>query len=308
MKKGFTLAEVLIVLVIIGVLAAVLMPSMVNVVPDEDLLKFKSANETLHNVIHELVTSPKYYCDGDLGLKSNCITKLSKSVSTTDDERSIYFCQTFAEQIPTKSVNCQRGQMTSKYGHLNLAYKFLDKADVVSKANYFTVTPQTIQKTKKYFDLACKYRAPTMGEEIVATDGTVYYEACTRGFGAYLKITITNSNSGSSSSSGDDIGDGGDDDSGDDVEEDDNEEEEETTEYRARWFSPPGQFPATISDQNGFDVAYKVFCIDIDGIPSNATKNDCVNECPFGYGIRADGKIITGEKADQWLQRSVQSE
>ena len=44
-------------------------------------------------------------------------------------------------------------------------------------------------------------------------------------------------------------------------------------------------------------------CIDIDGIPTNATTDDCVNECPFGYSLRADGKIFLGAKAKEWLAK-----
>ena len=51
---------------------------------------------------------------------------------------------------------------------------------------------------------------------------------------------------------------------------------------------------------------YKIFCIDIDGVPNNATTGNCINECPFGYGIRADGKILLGVRAQEWLEKSVQ--
>ena len=46
-----------------------------------------------------------------------------------------------------------------------------------------------------------------------------------------------------------------------------------------------------------------MFCIDIDGVPANATETNCVNECPFGYGIRVDGKIIAGKRATEWLEK-----
>ena len=51
-------------------------------------------------------------------------------------------------------------------------------------------------------------------------------------------------------------------------------------------------------DNQGFNVIYKPFCIDIDGFNKG--------EDPFGYGIRVDGKIIPGKKADEWLQKSIQ--
>ena len=48
--------------------------------------------------------------------------------------------------------------------------------------------------------------------------------------------------------------------------------------------------------------------VDIDGIPAEANRDDCVNECPFGYGIRADGKIIPGFRAQEWMQKTALKE
>ena len=31
-------------------------------------------------------------------------------------------------------------------------------------------------------------------------------------------------------------------------------------------------------------------------------------EDPFGFGIRADGKILNGKRADEWLKKSIQKE
>lgn len=44
---------------------------------------------------------------------------------------------------------------------------------------------------------------------------------------------------------------------------------------------------------------YKPFCIDIDG--EGGVK-------PFGFGVRADGKIMTGARADRWLERELNQE
>ena len=42
----------------------------------------------------------------------------------------------------------------------------------------------------------------------------------------------------------------------------------------------------------------RVFCMDVDGINKG--------EDPFGYGIRVDGKIILGARAQEWLEKSIQ--
>ena len=79
-----------------------------------------------------------------------------------------------------------------------------------------------------------------------------------------------------------------------------------STEHDLRTFG--GNEIGLFKDKNNFNTAYKIVCIDIDGIHPDATVDDCVNECPFGYGIRADGKILTGKRADEWLAREVNEE
>ena len=53
--------------------------------------------------------------------------------------------------------------------------------------------------------------------------------------------------------------------------------------------------------------------IDVDLIVSNNGWLDSTSECddirdicPFGYGIRADGKILNGKRAEEWLEKSIQ--
>ena len=61
----------MIVLVIIGILTGILLPSAFNSLPDENVMKFKKANSTLYKVINELVSSDKYYCNGDFGIRAD---------------------------------------------------------------------------------------------------------------------------------------------------------------------------------------------------------------------------------------------
>ena len=58
--------------------------------------------------------------------------------------------------------------------------------------------------------------------------------------------------------------------------------------------------PATggVNKEDGFYTVYKLICVDIDGIDKG--------EAPFAYGIRRDGKILNGARADEWLQKSIQ--
>ena len=99
--RGFTLSEILIVLVIIGVLSAILIPLAFQSSPDENVMKFKKAHNTLLSVIRELVSSDEYYQNGDLGIRAN-----GALIDRTHDGDVEYFCNTIAQVMTTKSVNC----------------------------------------------------------------------------------------------------------------------------------------------------------------------------------------------------------
>ena len=95
-EKAFTLAEIMIVLVVIGILTAILLPAGFQSAPDENIMKFKKANTTLYRVINELVNSDKYCKDGDL----------SKKPDGSNVTSPTYLCETIADIISTKAVNC----------------------------------------------------------------------------------------------------------------------------------------------------------------------------------------------------------
>lgn len=65
-KKAFTLAETIIVLVIIGIMAAILLPIAKRMMPNEDILKFQKAHKDVTGAITEVVNSNKYFLNGDL--------------------------------------------------------------------------------------------------------------------------------------------------------------------------------------------------------------------------------------------------
>ena len=120
------------------------------------------------------------------------------------------------------------------------------------------------QAEKEYADLMC---AEFPREEIVASDNVTYYEVDPgHHFGT-----------------------------------------EKITEYGERadlygkdgfWNNCNPQENRNCEARQSFDLAYKIFCFDVDGINNK--------EAPFGYGIRADGKILTGARADAWLLKNAQ--
>ncbi len=240
MKKAFTLAEILIVLVIIGVLTAILLPVAFQAAPDENVMKFKKANSTLTTVIRELVSSDRYYVNGDLGTKSSSTDAKGKLLEAKD-ENFTYFCDTISEIMSYKSKKCSK--LEGAEGYIEVGSS--EEATTYKKPS----------EAKVLLDTYCANQAATIGEEIVTSDGVAWFQTSPRTtFGKYLDEGV-------------------------------------------RQFSNPDA-AVTYPDENGFDRMYKVFCIDVDGIGKG--------EAPFGYGIRSDGKLLTGQRADEWVQKSIQ--
>ncbi len=272
MKKAFTLAEVMITLTVIGIITAVIIPVAIQSKPNENILKFKKAHNTLYQTIQILINSDKYYLDGDLGIRADGVQLAGKY-----DE---YFCSTVADVLSAKKISCPEDLNTHNYGQVNLysgAHDndlFACEARKNSKYEYI-VTSETIAKAKSDLDDICKKVVTT--SYVVAIDNISFFET----------------NPGMKFGSAGDV-------------------PKYCSQYTAsgafpRYFSPPNQFPAIYHDQNGMDINYKVYCIDIDSIPTkDGSKCDDIKDiCPFGYGIRADGKILTGKRADEWLLKSI---
>ena len=249
MKKGFTLTETLIVLVVIGILAAILLPVARNIVPDRNLTKFKKAHNTLGAAIRELVQSEEYYLNGDLGTRVN-----GEKIDGNHSGDITYFCETMADVLNLKTKNCSQ----------------LDEDFEIS---FWQIN------TTKYIDLSC--RKTKVDFELITSDNIYFYQTAP-------KITFGIRWADASPSLKADC--------------------QDPAFYQA--YKPNCDYTplfaaksSAVTDDNDFGGVYKVLCIDIDGRPSNATEDDCVNECPFGYGIRADGKILTGARAQEWLEK-----
>ncbi len=246
LKKGFTLAEVMIVLTVIGVLTAILLPVARQSMPDENLMKFKKAHNTLGTVIRELVTSDKYYKDGDLGVKTNGDIV----------DSSTYFCETIADVLNVKNVNCAETKVSDYLLACRIA---IGETECVYR---------TDDDLKSTLDWACRNTLEN-ANQVVLNDGSVFFETS-----SFYHFGIT---------------------------------EADLDEVSDVLTGADGRFYTSVDHQNFYRI-YKFFCIDIDGVPNNVTTSNCVNECPFGYGIRVDGKILTGARADEWLEREVNGE
>jgi len=109
-----------------------------------------------------------------------------------------------------------------------------------------------------------------VGEELVLNDGTVFFQGSPAQHFAYRGVRLSTTS-------------------------DDSDESYASEESKNRLL-----FGDEVKTDDGFLANYKIFCIDIDGIDNG--------ESPFGYGIRIDGKLLAGPRAQQWLEREVNEE
>ena len=101
--NGFTLAEIMIVLTVIGVLTAILLPVAIQSSPDEKVMKFKKGNATLFKIINELINSDKYFLPGDF----------SYYPDGRELDNPFYLCASMADLVSTKEVNCNTGKSSN---------------------------------------------------------------------------------------------------------------------------------------------------------------------------------------------------
>ena len=135
-----------------------------------------------------------------------------------------------------------------------------------------------LNEAKKALDIACKKYETIINAEIELVDGIIFYQTHPNyPFGMEYSQALENSS--------------------------DEEYRDFCTKFSNHEICQKGYRlfgSSSFVDEDGFDRVYKIFCMDIDGINKK--------EDPFGYGIRADGKIITGAKADEWIKKKIQGE
>jgi len=242
MKKAFTLAEVMIVLAVIGVIVSIVIPVAMNNTPNELIIKFQKANVTFANTIRELAHSEKYYLQGDLGRKPNGDLV----------DNPAHFCNTMADIINTRSVNCSSSNAITE-----------ETKQIVQLGELEGTVYNTYETAKIALDEACADVASTIGAEIITADGTIFYQTSpTTHFG------LDNENHQTQNGATVD----------------------ETIKTQRL-------FGYHLDDYKN-DRIYKIFCIDVDDINKG--------EAPFGYGVRVDGKILLGARADEWIKKSIQ--
>lgn len=96
-KKGFTLAEVMLTVAVVGILAAVLTPAIVNVSPSSSKVMLKKSYAGLERAIDELSNDNLRYPDNQTGNTTDTLAKVSMGFNYT----TIVTTDVFAMNMPT---------------------------------------------------------------------------------------------------------------------------------------------------------------------------------------------------------------
>lgn len=107
-KKGFTLPEVIITLCVLGVIAAVLVPTITKNRPDENKIMLKKAYSTVEQTISELINDDVNYPATELALNSNGVMTQRgfnyKTPHANIPANTEKFCYLFTQKLNTIGV------------------------------------------------------------------------------------------------------------------------------------------------------------------------------------------------------------
>ncbi len=104
-KKGFTLAEVMIALGIMGVIAAVTIPAMVKLRPNTTAIMFRKTYYTLEKAVSDLITDDVLYPELDKGnVTINGATVADQPLGFASDAVNV-FCGNLVGELKTVGSN-----------------------------------------------------------------------------------------------------------------------------------------------------------------------------------------------------------
>jgi len=115
-KNGFTLAEIMVTIVLTGVLAAILIPAITRLEPNKNKIMFKKAYATAETVISELLNDDGLYPIDTINTGTNELIGLRNTTTatyngvlyaTTTTTRPFKFCELFVAKVNVLgTTNC----------------------------------------------------------------------------------------------------------------------------------------------------------------------------------------------------------
>ena len=189
-KNAFTLSEVLITLTILGVVAAVLIPTIMNIGPNKNKAMFKKAYNTLEKVVSELINDEGLYPE-DTTLVGFFNTTAA-TIEGSSYSGGIKFCNLISKKLNIigASTNCNAAQ-TLTSGDTNKGTGSFTTNDGItwyfsptafsSTATTTAVVTVDINGTSQYSNSSpnCRYNAttcknPDQFEVYVVNTGRMY--------------------------------------------------------------------------------------------------------------------------------------
>lgn len=138
-KKAFTMAEVLMVLAVLGIIAAILIPAIATLKPDQNRVMFKKAYYLTERLIAEIINDEELYTTGSSASNAN-----NNDVGFVNDGAVLKSdgsgdCQQYADpKNPNSQTICAGGRVASMKASVNgvpsnkLCLLFADRLNLIS--------------------------------------------------------------------------------------------------------------------------------------------------------------------------------
>ena len=110
-KQGFTLAEGMIVFALIGVLTAILLPTLFMAVPEQGTLKAKKSYNTLVRSVEALVNGPYDSNPAETALESR--TLAAGTGTDYNNNANRFFCNRLSDILNVRSADCTQDGVNS---------------------------------------------------------------------------------------------------------------------------------------------------------------------------------------------------
>ena len=120
--KGFTMAEMVITMGILGIVAVMVLPVLNNSRPNEEMIMLKKSYHNTARVVSELINDDDLYPEyDDSGVQSGFANTAKAIYNGKEYSAATKFCQLFAAKLNATSVDCSARKALSAKGNFTTA-------------------------------------------------------------------------------------------------------------------------------------------------------------------------------------------